>query len=90
MKTTIIIITTTITHRSELKYSERFNPETLNRYRRTGDVYADAVVKQMHDKYGLTNIRDLLSMVREKAMIEGEEGKPYREFIKSTEVVPKW
>ena len=62
--------------RASLRYSPRFNVSSLNDFRRRGDPPADAVAAELHRRGQLTNIHDLLGVVRELAATADPPPRP--------------
>ena len=76
--------------RSSLCYTERFSKAKLDVLRSVGDPLADAVASELHATGGLVGIHDLLTSVRTRASLPGEEGRVFRAFLEQTAQVPSW
>jgi hypothetical protein len=74
--------------RSSLQFTERFSRQGLQAFRKVGDPLADAVVAELHRTKGLTNIRDLLGVVQERA--KQSPSNIYRDFLRECEETPAW
>lgn len=74
---------------NSLQHTPKYTRERLKSYRVKGDLYADAVVAELHRTNGLTNIHDLLGLVRERAK-EGEKNNVYSKFLSEVARVPSW
>lgn len=80
-----------IPKREQLKFTEKYTKELFDQYRRTGDQLADKCCQELQTKHGgLVNIHDLLGTVKEKALLPGPDGQPFRDFLKDAEIPPSW
>jgi len=77
-----------IPKRSSLHFTDRFNRDYLKALRKRGDPKADAVVAELHRTNGLTNIRDLMGTVRERAA--QDPNSVFAEFVRDVESLPEW
>ena len=79
---------TKIPPRKALQYTDRFSKERLAVFRKHGDPKADAVVSELHRTKGLTNIRDLLGTVQDRA--KDQPNSVFAEFLEEVDKVPSW
>jgi len=76
--------------RQACSYTSKYNKEFLHSMRVAADPPADRVIADLHATKGLTNIRDLLGVVRERAAQPNGEGEIYRQFLEESLRVPAW